>query len=70
MARLKTIVARSGSAALASILAICGLVAGQDFRVEPFLQNPASDAITIRWLSESGDPGLVVIDGRQFTSDQ
>ncbi len=41
---------------------------GQDFRVEPYLQNPTSDAITVRWLSESSDAGSVVIDGRTFTS--
>lgn len=28
---------------------------GQDFRVEPYLQNPTSDAVTIRWLSEGSD---------------
>lgn len=31
---------------------------GQDFRVEPYLQNPTSDAVTIRWLSEGSDAGL------------
>ena len=40
----------------------------QDFRVEPYLQNPAADAITIRWLSEAAAPGSVTIDGRSFTS--
>lgn len=55
-------------------IAVWGLAASacvacaQDFRVEPFLQNPTSDAITIRWLSETSDPGLVVMDGRRFTS--
>ena len=41
---------------------------GDDFRVTPYLQNPTSDAVTIRWLSESADPGSLVIDGRSFTS--
>lgn len=40
----------------------------QDFRVEPYLQNPAADAITIRWLSETADPGSLTIAGRGFTS--
>ena len=41
---------------------------GSDFRVGPYLQNPASDAVTIRWLSDTADPGSVAIDGRVFTS--
>ena len=38
------------------------------FRVRPYLQNPAADAMTIRWLSESSDPGTVTCDDRSFTS--
>jgi hypothetical protein len=45
-----------------------GLAGGQDFRVTPYLQNPTSDAVTIRWLSETGDPGSLSIDGRSFLS--
>jgi len=41
---------------------------GQDFRVDPYLQNPTSDAVTIRWLSEGSDAGTVSIDGRVLTS--
>ena len=41
---------------------------GQDFRVEPYLQNPTSEAVTIRWLSESSAAGSVSIDGRVFQS--
>ena len=40
----------------------------QDFRVEPYLQNPASDSFTIRWLSETADPGTVTVGGQLYTS--
>ncbi|MFM1904773.1 MAG: hypothetical protein RLZZ440_2673, partial [Planctomycetota bacterium] len=39
-----------------------------DFRVTPYLQNPTSDAVTIRWLSDAADPGSLSIDGRSFLS--
>lgn len=42
--------------------------AAQDFRVEPYLQNPASDSVTIRWLSETGSPGTLSIGNRSFIS--
>ncbi len=32
-----------------------------DFRVLPYLQNPAKDAITVRWLSETDDPGQLIV---------
>jgi len=38
------------------------------FRVRPYLQNPAPDAMTVRWLSEAGNPGTLTCDGRTFTS--
>jgi hypothetical protein len=38
------------------------------FRVRPYLQNPAPDAMTVRWLSESGEPGRLSCDGRTFAS--
>ena len=38
------------------------------FRVRPYLQNPASDAMTIRWLSNDDTPGTVRIAGREFVS--
>jgi hypothetical protein len=35
-------------------------VAGQEgFRVYPYLQHPATDAISVLWFSETGDPGLL-----------
>lgn len=52
-----------------ALAAACGIPAhAQDFRVEPYLQNPASDAVTIRWLSETAASGTLSIDGREFTS--
>jgi hypothetical protein len=38
------------------------------FRVRPYLQNPAADAMTIRWCSQSGDAGTVTIDERSLPS--
>jgi len=34
-----------------------------DFRVLPYLQNPATDAMTVRWLSESSAPGTFSMTG-------
>lgn len=42
-------------AALASTRALAQDV----FRVLPYVQNPAPDAITVIWFSEAGDPGIV-----------
>jgi len=38
------------------------------FRVRPYLQNPAADAMTIRWCSQSADAGTLTIDGKTLTS--
>lgn len=38
------------------------------FRVRPYLQNPAADGMTVRWLSDSSEPGVVACDDRTFTS--
>lgn len=38
------------------------------FRVRPYLQNPAADAMTVRWLSETDEPGRLTCDGRTFPS--
>ncbi|MFO1093830.1 MAG: metallophosphoesterase family protein [Planctomycetaceae bacterium] len=32
-----------------------------EFRVLPYIQNPAPDAMTVRWLSESATPGVLSI---------
>lgn len=58
----------STATAVACVALLSAAAAAQDFRVEPYLQNPASDGITIRWLSETSDAGSVSIDGRAFTS--
>jgi hypothetical protein len=39
------------------------------FRVRPYLQNPAADAMTIRWCSQSADAGTLTIDGKTLTSE-
>ncbi len=62
---------RGALAGLLIAIATSGLAAnaaGQDFRVEPYLQNPTSEAITLRWLSETSNAGSVTIDGRLFSS--
>ncbi|MEI6636770.1 MAG: hypothetical protein WCO99_09400, partial [Planctomycetota bacterium] len=60
MARLISLVA--GAVLLATTAA--ATARGDDFRVTPYLQNPTSDAITIRWLSATADPGSLSINGQ------
>jgi hypothetical protein len=38
------------------------------FRVRPYLQNPAADAMTVRWFSDANAAGTLTCDGRTFTS--
>jgi hypothetical protein len=42
--------------------------AASRFRVRPYLQNPAADGMTIRWLSESSASGTLTCDGRTSES--
>ncbi len=46
-----------------SAFLLCLLIAspgrGEEFRVLPYVQNPAPDGITIRWISSSKEPGTV-----------
>ncbi len=53
-------------------LLLCLLIAsagrGEEFRVLPYVQNPAPDGITIRWLSNSGEPGTVEFPGSEHDS--
>lgn len=35
------------------------------FRVLPYLQNPTSNAITVRWLSEAQEPGVLTVETPQ-----
>ena len=43
-----------------------------DFRVLPYVQNPTTDSMTVRWLSESAAPGTLTVETpegpREFTS--
>lgn len=48
------------------LLLLVGLLAaqvarGDAFRVLPYVQNPAKDAMTVRWLSETGEPGVLTV---------
>ena len=58
----------------AIVLGVWGLseAHAESFRVRPYLQNPAQDAMTIRWLSEEKIPGELTLetpDGiKQFRS--
>lgn len=42
--------------------------AASAFRVRPYLQNPAADAMTVRWLSNDDTPGKVTVAGREIVS--
>lgn len=55
-------------AALLAGFLIANAHAGE-FRVRPYLQNPAPDAMTIRWFSEWSEPGelTVTVGGRPRT---
>lgn len=49
---------------LASALLVglsCSLSA-EEFRVRPYLQNPAADAMTVRWLSNADKPGTLTVE--------
>jgi hypothetical protein len=37
-------------------------VQAESFRVRPYVQNPAPDAMTIRWLSNQNEPGTLTVD--------
>jgi 3',5'-cyclic AMP phosphodiesterase CpdA len=52
---LRRLEAYTGKTSLASRVGECG------FRVTPYLQNPAADAITISWLSNSDRPGRLEV---------
>ena len=58
-----------------SFLACCGLAAaltasalGQDFRVNPYLMNPTTDAITINWFSPVAIAGELTVTGPGLAS--
>lgn len=43
-----------------------------EFRVRPYVQNPAVDAMTVRWFTSTADPGELIVGAgvteRRFTS--
>jgi hypothetical protein len=45
-----------------AILLVLGSARAEPFRVLPYLQHPARDAISIRWLSETADPGVLTVE--------
>ena len=64
---------RAGALSLALTSALAAAPQGGAFRVLPYVQNPAADAITIRWFSTGDEPGEVTVetpDGRQTQRSQ
>ncbi len=48
---------------------IKSFIQGDDFRVLPYLQNPAPNAMTVLWLSNDSQPGTIEVEGvGTFTS--
>lgn len=45
-----------------AISAMSGICAAESFRTLPYLQNPAPDAITVRWFSNDDQPGLLTVE--------
>lgn len=39
-----------------------GVASAESFRVLPYVQNPAQDAMTIRWLSDESEPGVLTVE--------
>ncbi|MCX7428101.1 MAG: metallophosphoesterase [Planctomycetia bacterium] len=42
--------------------------AAADFRVNPYLQNPAQDAMTVTWFTQTNTPGSLNVNGVTLTS--
>lgn len=49
------------TALLLAVMAFVQVASPNDFRVRPYLQNPATDAMTVRWLSNSNRSGRVSV---------
>ncbi|MGC0142128.1 FIMAH domain-containing protein [Pseudactinotalea sp. Z1732] len=70
MARSRSRLTRTGSVAAAAALALAGFTASpavaddEDFRVQPYLQNPATDGMLITWMSWDDEPGEVQLEGQ------
>ncbi len=43
-------------------LLLAKVASADSFRVLPYVQNPARDAMTVRWLSDAGEPGLLTVE--------
>jgi len=54
--KLMRVLLRYVLSVVVGLMGVAVLEAG-DFRVRPYLQNPASDAMSVRWLSNSNAPG-------------
>ena len=46
-----------------ALLVWAGCAPAVAFRVQPYLQNPAPDAVTVVWFSNRGRPGVLSVDG-------
>lgn len=43
-------------------LLLANIASADSFRVLPYVQNPSQDAMTVRWLSEAGEPGVLTVE--------
>ena len=43
-------------------LLLSGTANAESFRVLPYVQNPAADAMTVRWLSDDQAPGILTVE--------
>jgi len=68
MRRRAGILARGLLAVAATASAAAAAEESKAFRVRPYLQNPAPDAMTVRWFSASPDAGTLKVNDRTFTS--
>ena len=44
------------------VLVVGGAASAGSFRVLPYVQNPAQDAMTVRWLSDENEPGVLTVE--------
>jgi 3',5'-cyclic AMP phosphodiesterase CpdA len=61
----RTLVVGIAALALAATSGSLAMAAddGDGFRVQPYLQNPSSNGMTVTWFSESAEPGELVVQG-------
>lgn len=60
-------------ALLSAVTLLAGSAQAGAFRVQPYLQNPSQEAITVRWFSDTGDPGQLTLatpEGPQVLQSQ